>query len=225
MDAADGGGEARLLAQARALSGLTLAELSQRLQLSLPAEPRRAKGFVGRLLERALCVTSDSAAAQDFPELGVELKTLPVDAAGRPRESTFVCHVDLARIADCEWEQSRVKHKLSRVLFVPIESGAELLFAQRRVGSAWLWSASLEEERVLRQDYDEIVGRIAAGDIDQLSAHVGQALQLRPKAANATVRTRSSDAEGGLSRAHPRAFYLRATFTAEVLRRAFGPTA
>lgn len=207
--------------RALALAGLTLAELAQREGVALPAEPRRDKGFVGRLLERALGVKSSASAVQDFPELGIELKTLPVDAQGKPRESTFVCHVDLVRIADCDWERSRVRHKLSRVLFLPIETHRELPFAQRRIGSAWLWSPSADEENVLRHDYDDLVGRIAAGEINELRAHVGQAMQLRPKAAHAGVRTRSNDAEGAPASAHPRAFYLRASFTGALLQRAF----
>ena len=105
-----------LLARAKALSGMTLYELAQRSAIPLPAEPKRVKGYIGRLVERALGGgSSDTRPATDFPELGVELKTLPVDRDGRPRESTFVCHADLKLLAEVEWERSRVCEKASSI--------------------------------------------------------------------------------------------------------------
>lgn len=212
---------AELLASALALSGLTLHELSQRLEVALPCEPARAKGYIGRLVERALGVAgAPNACATDFPELGVELKTLPVDAWGRPRESTFVCHVDLSRIADIPWEQSRAHEKLAHVLFVPIESSRALAFGARRLGRSFLWTPSPEQGAALRADYDEIAGRIGIGEIEAINGRVGRILQLRPKAPNALARTRANDADGGAQTTYPRAFYLRAAFTATLLRAA-----
>lgn len=43
------------------------------------------------LLELYLGAMAGSKPEQDFPELGIELKTIPVDAAGKPLETTFVC--------------------------------------------------------------------------------------------------------------------------------------
>ena len=62
--------------------------------------PLRAKGLAGTLIERALGASAGSTAEPDFPALGIELKTIPIDAAGRICESTFVCTIALGRIAD-----------------------------------------------------------------------------------------------------------------------------
>ena len=211
-----------LLARARDLAGHNLRELAEQQGMPLPDEPRRAKGYIGQLVERALGANGTSRDVADFPALGIELKTVPVDVRGQPRESTFVCVLDLARVADLEWERSRVKQKLERVLFVPIESGPSLVFAERRIGMPLLWSPNEWQARVLRADYEEIAGRIASGDTDGIRGTVGQALQLRPKAAHSRMRTRVLDADGAPASSLPRGFYLRASFTHEVLRAGFG---
>ncbi|HEY2732998.1 MAG TPA: MutH/Sau3AI family endonuclease [Polyangiales bacterium] len=213
--------EAELLLAARRLAGSTLAEAAAAVACAWPSEPVRDKGFIGRMIERSLGVHS-SPSTSDFTELGVELKTLPVSSRFQPRESTFVCYVALASLIETPWSRSRVSAKLSRVLFVPIESEPGLALSRRRIGSAFFWSPSLEHTGVLQSDYEEIAGHVAAGD-ERLDARIGRALQLRPKAAHGAVRVHLADGEGRPSLTQPRAFYLRARFTAELLRSSFEP--
>lgn len=204
--------------RAQGLAGRTLAELAVAFELPLPAAPERAKGYIGGLIERALGAPGGSRDATDFPSC--ELKTLPVDAQGRPRESTFVCTVQLAALRETAWEASRVRAKLARVLFVPVESGGDVAHAQRRIGRAFLWDMAGPHEVVLREDYLLLAERVAQGQLESIDARVGVALQIRPKAANAAVRVRAHDLEGVPLRVLPRAFYLRASFTRELLRAA-----
>ena len=215
--------ETALLSAARALAGYTLAELSGAVGVPLPDAPRRDKGFIGRVAERALGlhpVPGAQPATTDFTALGIELKTLPVNVALRPKESTFVCYVKLGTLIEVPWEESRVALKLARVLFLPVESDAELAFGERRIGRAFLWSASAEQLHVLREDYAELGRRVLDGHAEALDARVGQALQLRPKAAHGGVRVRITDGDGIPWRLTPRAFYLRAGFTEQIVRAA-----
>src|SRR5688572_11071247 len=204
--------EAELVARARAISGTTLGELAHSFGIEAPADLRRAKGFVGQLVERALGAARSSRPGPDFHEIGVELKTLPVDARGRPVESTFVCTIPLRDAGDLEWEQSPVRDKLRRVLFVPVEGERERPVATRRIGAALLWSPSPEEEADLRFDWDELSGRIGRGEVESITGHLGQWLQVRPKAADSHARRRAFDAEGVSFPVLPRGFYLRARF-------------
>lgn len=212
--------EPELLDRARDLAGRTLAEVAARADLALPADLKRRKGTVGMLLEQALGATAGSRALPDFPALGVELKTLPVGPNRMPRESTFVCTLCLRKVAEVEFAHSLVRRKLARVLFVPVEADPALPLGERRVGAPFLWSPTPEEEAVLRADWDELVGRIGCGLADLVTGHLGQALQIRPKAAHGGVRTRALDEDGALIEAMPRGFYLRARFTGGLLTRA-----
>jgi DNA mismatch repair protein MutH len=205
--------EAELFARARALAGMPVDALARRVGLAVGAGVH-AKGKVGTLLEQALGATGGSMATWDFPDLKVELKTVPVDARGLPRESTFVCTVTLIDADRAEWETSWVKAKLARVLWVPVvtHDGGE-----RVIGRAVLWSPTPEQEQVLHEDFDEIMGRIGMGGIELLSARVGRWLQLRPKAAHGSVRTSAPGVDGDDVSTVPRGFYLRARFTGAIL--------
>ena len=198
-----------LMRRAAGLVGAGVAELAEREGVSVAGDAVRTKGKVGELLERALGATG-SGAEMDFPALGVELKTVPLEG-GKPAESTFVCALGLMDAERAEWASAWVRKKLSRVLWVPIHERA-------RVGEPRLWSPSPEQDAALKDDFDEIVGRIAIGDIEDLSAHVGRYLQLRPKAASGSVRTAAPGRDGELVSTVPRGFYLRAKFVGAVLQ-------
>jgi DNA mismatch repair protein MutH len=209
--------EAELFQRARALAGRTLGSIAAEHGSVPPVELVKAKGWAGQLLERALGASAASRAEPDFQHLGVELKSLPVDARGRPRESTFVCTIALSEIGDVEWESSRVWRKLRRVLWLPIEADRRLLPAERRVGEPLLWSPSAEEESALRFDWEELSGLIGRGAVEAITGHLGKWLQVRPKAANGQARRRALDADGVGFATLPRGFYLRAAFTARLL--------
>lgn len=213
--------EAELLARAAELAGLRLAELAARFAAPVPPDLRRAKGFVGGLLERALGATAGSRAVPDFPDLHIELKTLPVDRAGSPVESTFVCTIPLTEIGEVEWAESRVRRKLSRVLWIPVEGERAIQVGERRVGQALLYELTAEDEALLRADWEELAGYIGRGHVEELRGHLGKALQIRPKAAHSRARRLGFDADGAPFAALPRGFYLRPSFTGALLARHF----
>ncbi|MEZ4337642.1 MAG: DNA mismatch repair protein MutH [Sandaracinaceae bacterium] len=203
-----------LLARARALGGRTVGEVAVSLGVPLPPDPRRAKGFVGSLAERALGASAGTAGEPDFQRLGVELKTLPI-RNGRVAESTFVCAAPVGRADGLEWATSRVRAKLARVLFLVVERDPP-----RRFGAALLWEPSVEEEAVLRADWEDLVGRIGAGEVESIDATRGRWLQLRPKGRNARARQKTHDADGAPFWGPVRAFYLRALVTRRLLEEA-----
>jgi len=212
--------EAELLRRARALAGHPLGAIAERHGIPL-ADVRRAKGWIGQLLETALGATAKSRAAPDFEALGIELKSVPVDVAGRPRETTFVCTAALEEMGRQPWEASRVRKKLARVLWVPIESDPAVELIWRRVGMPLLWSPAGEEEALLRADWDEFAELVGAGEVESITAHRGKVLQMRPKGANAAQVRWGLDADGAPVRVAPRGFYLRSAFVGSILRRAF----
>lgn len=207
-----------LLKRARSVAGLRLGHLAADLGWLVPDDLRRHKGWIGRLLEETLGADAANAIV-DFTALGVELKTIPVDRKGRPRETTFVCSVPLARPDEVRWKDSRTREKLSRVLWIPILTDDELAIGDRLVGSPLLWSPTPEEERLLAGDWRDHLQVIRHGGVDDITAHDGRALQIRPKGATADSTTWSVDGDGNAVLTQPRAFYLRTSFTADLLER------
>lgn len=213
--------ELELLTRAQALAGMTLAELAQRCELPVPPDLRRAKGFVGGLVERLLGASAGSRAVPDFPELEIELKTLPVDRAGAPLESTFVCTIPLVEIGDVEWAASRVRRKLAHVLWMPVQGDRDIPVGERRLGQPLMYRLTEEDEAQLRSDWEELAGLIGRGHVESLTGHLGRFLQIRPKAAHSRARRLGFDADGVPFAALPRGFYLRASFTGALLKRHF----
>ncbi|PJG59399.1 DNA mismatch repair endonuclease MutH [Aeromonas cavernicola] len=213
--------EQELLARAEEIAGFTLAQLAHNAGVSVPRDLRRDKGWIGQLIEWQLGASAGSKPEQDFPSLGIELKTIPIDPQGRPLETTFVCVAPLIGISGQRWEASNVRNKLSRVLWVPIEGSRDIPVGERRIGMPLLWSPNEIEERLLRQDWEELMDMIVLGEVEQISARHGQVMQLRPKAANNKALTRAIGRDGQPIMTLPRGFYLKIDFTHGLLQRHF----
>ncbi|OON39555.1 DNA mismatch repair endonuclease MutH [Izhakiella australiensis] len=210
-----------LLARAQALAGFSMGELAARAGIAIPRDLRRDKGWVGMLLELWLGASAGSKAERDFAHIGVELKTIPVDGQGRPLETTFVCVAPLTGNTGVVWQTSHVRHKLTRVLWVPVEGDRSIALAQRRIGSPLLWSPNQEEESLLQRDWEELMDLIVLGQVERITARHGEVLQLRPKAANSKALTEAIGEHGQPIMTLPRGFYLKKTFTAPLLARHF----
>jgi len=213
--------EASLLARAQALAGLPMETLAARAGLPMPADLKRDKGWVGMLLEWHLGASAGSKAEQDFAHLGIELKTIPIDAQGKPLETTFVCVAPLTGNSGVTWLTSHVRHKLARVLWIPVEGGREIPLRERRVGAPLLWSPNAEEDEMLRQDWEELMDMIVLGRVEQITARHGAWLQIRPKAANSKALTEGIGDQGQPIMTLPRGFYLKKSFTGPLLARHF----
>ena len=208
--------EAQLLAFAECMAGKTLRQIAQEHNIVVPQNQLYAKGWTGQLLEIVLGATAISKPEPDFQHIGVELKTLPINRRGIPKETTYVCSINLSKL-EANWETSLVKRKLSRVLWVPVEADPNISLGARRIGSAILWSPGKAQETALRRDWEELIEMIAVGELEQITAHHGKYLQIRPKASNAKALCKSINSEGEEAMTLPRGFYLRTHFTKQLL--------
>ncbi|WP_404828149.1 DNA mismatch repair endonuclease MutH [Fluctibacter corallii] len=211
-----------LVKRAEVLAGLSLGELANLADIHIPKDFKRDKGWTGQLLEHYLGAEAGSNPEQDFPELGVELKTIPIDANGMPLETTYVCYCPLQNIAGIKWATSNVRNKLACVLWIPIEGSRDIPVSARRVASPFLWSPSHEQLHALQSDWEELMEMISLGEIENVTARHGEVLQIRPKAADGSVLTDAIGSKGTLIKTRPRGFYLRKQFTGALLAQHFG---
>jgi len=208
--------EAELLTRAQALSGQTLAEIAAKCAEPVPTTLHQHKGWVGQLIEKALGAQAGCLSEPDFITLGIELKTLPINAAGTVQESTFICSLSLPH-TPCDFVHSRVWRKMAKILWVPVECAPALAVGARKVGTALLWSPSAEIFAQLQQDWEELIALVTLGHFDALNAHKGQYLQIRPKAANAKTFVQVIDNEGRRISTVPKGFYVRTCLTQAIL--------
>lgn len=210
--------EEELITRARLLAGITISDLANKFNQAIPKDARHAKGWIGQLIEMTLGATATSLAEPDFQLIGIELKTLPLTASGKPKESTYVCTVPLSNLHEQTWQNTWLRRKLQRVLWLPIEADKTIPMAERHIGSAILWSPDQAESEQLRQDWEELMELVCLGKLDQISSHMGHVLQIRPKGANAKSLTTTLDEEGNTIQTLPRGFYLRPEFTQRILQ-------
>ncbi|AGH82183.1 DNA mismatch repair protein [Psychromonas sp. CNPT3] len=203
------------------ISGYSLSELAQLANIPIPADLRHNKGWVGQLIEWHLGATAGSKPEQDFKHLGIELKTIPIDSQGKVLETTFVCSAPIINITGLTWEQSNIYHKLKCVLWLPVQGERQIPLKDRIVGNAFLWVASEPQNNALKNDWNELMDKVALGEIETISARDGQILQLRPKAANGRCLTDAYGKEGQLIKVRPRGFYLKKAFTQAIIDQQF----
>jgi len=213
--------ETQLLQYCQDIAGHSLAELAELASIIVPKDLRKNKGWVGQLIEWHLGATAGSKPEQDFKHLGIELKTIPIDRQGKVLETTFVCSTPILQTAHLTWENSNIRNKLSKVLWLPVQGEREIPLNERIVGNGFLWTASTKQEQLMMQDWNELMEKIALGKIEQISARDGQVLQLRPKAANGSVVTDAYGEEGQLIKVRPRGFYLKKEFTQDIINQQF----
>lgn len=212
--------EQELLRRAQLVAGYTFGEIAQYLNIPIPADLSKQKGWVGNLIETFLGANAGSKAERDFASLGIELKTIPVDNQGKPLETTFVSITPLMANHGVIWETSHVKYKLSKVLWVPIEGQRTIPLIKRKVGNPILWTPTPEQEQQLKQDWQELMDMITLGQVEKITARYGTYLQIRPKAANGKALTEAIGENGQIILTRPRGFYLKKAFTMQILSNA-----
>ncbi len=206
-----------LRARVEDLQGLSIAELYR--EVSVSEAIWQKKGTFGLAIELFLGADAKNEAKPDFTNLGIELKSLPVDLSGEPKESTFVASINLQTIAKEDWLTSVVYKKLSHVLWLPYEASSTIPFLQRRVGKGFFWQPNEQEEALLKKDWQELTDLLVLGRIKEISARLGKILQIRPKAANGKSLCNGFDESGALIKTLPRGFYLRRHFTTGIMKR------
>ena len=207
-----------LLTRSQQISGFTLGEIAMNAGIQIPENLKREKGWAGLLLEQVLGASAGSKPEPDFPHLGVELKSLPIDRNGKPLETTFVCVAPLTGLTGITWQNSHLRNKLANVLWVPIIAERSIPIAERIVGTPFLWSPTLEQEQLLADDWQELMDMIVLGEVENIAGKHGQVLQLRPKAANTHAKTKAFDKFGRPFMRLPRGFYLKTHFTHNLLK-------
>lgn len=199
--------------------GRSIAELSALALLEPPRQSSGAKGYVGQLIELFLGAHSHNRPDPDFIDLGIELKTMPVGFDLMPQESTFVCSATINPRFMVPFTQSALYHKLKHVLFVLIlaPKSVKLTLGERRVLGYFFFQLQEPYFKTIETDYNEFQEMIFAGHAREIDGSMGTLVQLRPKATHANEVICITDSEGNRTYTKPRGYYLRTSFTRELV--------
>lgn len=209
-----------LLNNCQNITGMSIKQLALATKTPMPKNLSIFKGWLGELLEICLGADAKNLPVPDFQELGIELKTIPLTKNFTPAESTYVCTAPINNL-ELNWNDSRVKKKLSHVLWVPFEASKDIPLENRKILQPLLWKPNTEQEAILKSDWEELTDMLRFGMAEQLSARFGKYLQIRPKAANSRAMINTINEYGEPIKIVPKGFYLRASFTKEILQQNF----
>ncbi len=204
------------------INGQTIAALAAAAGLEIPSAMVHAKGFAGQLIELHLGACAGSRPIPDFPALGLELKTLPVDEKLQPLESTFLCHAPLTGVRSLTFEQTTLFNKIRSILFVLLQGSRAIALPDRHVLGYFHFIPSAEELQTIRDDWSELMEMVSLGEVNSITARIGTIIQMRPKAASGRNLTCCTGPDGRMIKTRPRGFYLRREFTAALCRRCSG---
>ncbi|MBU3827548.1 MAG: DNA mismatch repair protein MutH [Candidatus Anaerobiospirillum merdipullorum] len=200
------------------ICGKTISELAGALNLSIPQGNTHSKGYTGGLIELYLGAAAPNLGAPDFPFLGIELKTVPVDELFTPIESTFICHAPIKDIRGLDFYHSTLYAKIRLTLYVFVLTAKKMPIRQRRVVDYLLYQMPPADLLQVKADYDELMELITQGQGKQITARIGTLVQLRPKAPNGQRLTAIVDEDGAVSTTRPRGFYMRRSYMAKICK-------
>lgn len=206
-----------LIRRLNSLVGKTICQLAQSANVSVPISPVHGKGFVGELLEILLGASAKNQSIPDFPKLGLELKSIPVDSSFKVLESTFLCHAPLSNIRNLTFENSTVYSKIKRVLFVIVNGQRDLDFENRRVLGYFFYTPGANDMQQLKTDFNELYELVKTGCVESISARLGHIIQMRPKGADGKALTECTGPDGSIIKTRPRGFYIRRKFTQKLV--------
>lgn len=195
------------------LKGVYLKDICQALDIKMPENSVKAKGFSGQIIEYILGADAKTLPLPDFTNLNIELKTLPVDENLKPLESTFICHANLKPTSYVAFENSTLYHKLKCILFVLIKAPRDVDFSLRQIIGYYFFMPNKDELSIIKEDYEELMDMVMQGNAHKINARFGTIIQMRPKAASGRDITQIIDSNGHIAYTRPRGFYMRRSFT------------
>ncbi|CAL4317798.1 DNA mismatch repair endonuclease MutH [Buchnera aphidicola] len=210
-----------LLKFANELSGHSLGELSSIILKMVPNTLKKNKAFTGHLLEKILGANIGSKVQQDFSDIGVELKTVPVNKKGVVLESTFICSVPLIKNIALIWSNSFFYEKIRRILWIPIQGDNSVSLSDRLIGKPFLWTPDSVQENLIRCDWEEFMDLIILGKVEEITGSHGEVLYILKRSINYSYLTRAIGKDGSVIYIEPRCFYFRKKFTYSVLKKNF----
>ena len=92
-------------------------------------------------------------------------------------------------------------------------------FEDRVIAGYFFFTPNEAQFNQIKSDYDELYEMIKTGHVESINARIGQIMQLRPKCANGKALTDCIGIDGEIIKTRPRGFYMRRSFTKELIEK------
>lgn len=184
------------------------------------AEDKKNKGNLGQILEeRYFHYACNSDSNPDFDEAGVELKVTPCRENNKgalvAKERLILTMIDYFSVVNESFEKSHLWHKCGNILLIYYLYQKEIpRRLDYKINFVKLFTPPEQDLKIIKHDYDFIVGKIKAGLAHELSE--GDTLYLGAATKAATSEDRRSQPFSS-ELAKPRAFSYKNSYMTYVL--------
>lgn len=197
--------------------GKTIGTIKQELNIE---REKMKKGASGLIVENLLGIKNNNVADADIPEIGCEVKILPlqINKNGdiKAKEPTAIQMINYFEVASETWETAKLRKKIDLtfwVVYLAKQDGKALNQNDYIIIDYFLDHPNNMQNSVFQKDWEYIQSFIRNGLSDKLSCSMGQYIEPKTKGANNQDVTDAPDGKGGVLKARRRAFYYKKNYT------------
>ena len=197
--------------------GKTIREIKFELNLE---RVNMKKGASGLIIETLLGIKNNNTADADIPEIGCEIKILPIQRNRngdiKVKEPTQIQSINYFEVANEKWETAKIRKKITLtfwIVYLAKENSKSLDQEDYKIIDYFVDYPNEDKVLVFKKDWENIQSYIIKGLGDKLSCSMGEYIEPKTKGANKLDVTNAPDGNGGILKARRRAFYFKKKYT------------
>lgn len=177
-------------------------------------DPHRRKGSFGNAVEEYYFMYGPNSDSEpDFAEVGLELKTTPLEKNKRgeysAKERLVLSMIDYMNVVDETFETSSVLHKAEDILLISYLYDKDKDPLDYTIEVVSEWGIPEEDLPIIKKDWETVVDKVREGKAHEISGSDTLYLEACTKAANSSARRRQPFSS---ALAKPRAWALKASY-------------
>jgi len=197
--------------------GKTIGQIKSELNIE---RDHMKKGASGLIVENLLGIKNNNLADADIPEIGCEIKILPLQKNKngdiKAKEPTQIQLINYFEVAEETWDNAKLRKKINLtfwVVYLAKENGSTLNQEDYKIIDYFLDHPDSSKMDIFKNDWELIQKYIIDGLADKLSCSMGKYIEPKTKGKNNKDLTDAPDGKGGVSKARRRAFYYKKNYT------------
>ena len=197
--------------------GKTIGQIKTELNIE---REHMKKGASGLIVENLLGIKNNNLADADIPEIGCEIKILPLQKNKngdiKAKEPTQIQLINYFEVAQETWDNAKLRKKINLtfwVVYLAKENGSTLNQEDYKIIDYFLDHPDSSKMDIFKNDWELIQKYIINGSADKLSCSMGKYIEPKTKGKNNKDLTDAPDGKGGVSKARRRAFYYKKNYT------------
>ena len=174
--------EKKLLEWAKKIIGKTFDDLKI-------TKHNKNKGSIGQQVEKKVFkLKTNSKNAPDFEKLGIELKVTPIkinkNKSISPKERLQLMSINFKKHTHKDYKESPLYKKTKKILMIYYVDNEKKKEFQSVFIDAFLWEPWVDNESILKEDYEKIISLIEKSKAHKLSGKLTKFLEASPAGKN-----------------------------------------